>query len=206
MKKIIFFFTAYLFTLSPIFAAFEHIPDNTTISLLNPHRAQQQIRRIRLNNGMEAYLISDPLAPTSSAALSVRKGYWDDPDDIPGMAHFVEHMLFLGTEKYPKEGEFHTFVQENHGLTNAFTSNDHTCYGFNIAHAAFTEGLDRFAHFFIHPLFHPSGVGSRTPRYRPRVYKKQSVRYVTTFFMFSENYFLKRAREEDLPLGMPPQR
>ena len=44
--------------------------------------------------------------------------------DLPGLAHFLEHMLFTGTAKYPKEGEYHEFIQQNGGMANAYTA----CY------------------------------------------------------------------------------
>ncbi len=68
------------------------------------------------------------------------------------MAHFLEHMLFLGTEKYPKEGQFQSFISQNGGSNNAWTGTEHTTYFFDVRPAFFEEGLDRFAQFFIAPL------------------------------------------------------
>ena len=45
-------------------------------------------------------------ADQAAAALNVRVGHFSDPDNIPGLAHFCEHMLFLGTDKYPEEGSY----------------------------------------------------------------------------------------------------
>lgn len=52
---------------------------------------------------MKVLLVSDPTTERSAASLSVGVGHMSDPDDVPGLAHFLEHMLFLGTEKYPNE-------------------------------------------------------------------------------------------------------
>lgn len=58
-------------------------------------------RGLELENGMRVLLVSDPSTERSAASLSVGVGHMSDPDHIPGLAHFLEHMLFLGTEKYP---------------------------------------------------------------------------------------------------------
>lgn len=50
---------------------------------------------------MKVLLVSDPQTERSAASMSVNVGHMSDPDNIPGLAHFLEHMLFLGTEKYP---------------------------------------------------------------------------------------------------------
>ncbi len=56
-----------------------------------------------------------------------------DPWDLPGLAHFCEHMLFMGTDKYPSENEFQQFISDHGGMTNAFTTAEHTNYHFDIA-------------------------------------------------------------------------
>ncbi|MEM7691790.1 MAG: insulinase family protein, partial [Pseudomonadota bacterium] len=58
-------------------------------------------RYIVLDNGLRALLISNPQTPKAAASLDVEVGSGDNPKDRAGLAHFLEHMLFLGTEKYP---------------------------------------------------------------------------------------------------------
>lgn len=134
------------------------IQDKASIPLLNAGFSERQTAKITLQNGLQAFIVSDPFADTSGAALIVEAGNWDDPAEAPGIAHFLEHMLFLGTEKYPSEAEFQTFVKKNNGSLNAYTTTDSTCYMFSINHNVFPEALDRFSEFFKHPLFNPSGV------------------------------------------------
>lgn len=59
-------------------------------------------------------LISDPDTDTSGCSLVVQVGSFDDPG-IEGLAHFCEHMLFLGTKKYPKQDEYQDFISKNNG-------------------------------------------------------------------------------------------
>lgn len=138
--------------------AYTIIDDQAHIPILTPSLAKRQTLKIRLANGLEAYLISDPFTNQSGAVLTVEAGSWEDPDEYPGLAHFLEHMLFLGTEKYPVEAEYDQFIRAHGGKSNAYTTGDHTLYLFSINHSAFEEALDRFASFFKTPLFNPSGV------------------------------------------------
>jgi insulysin len=117
---------------------------------------QAKFDRLILDNGLRVLLVSDPTFNKSAAALAVDTGQLEDPADATGLAHFTEHMLFLGTRKYPDEGEYGTFVKNNGGSTNAYTSSDHTNYQFEVRHEAFDATLDRFAQFFIAPLFTPT--------------------------------------------------
>ena len=63
-------------------------------------------KAIELPNKLVALIISDPEAEKSSAALSVEVGSLQDPVDAQGLAHYLEHMLFMGTTKYPNENEY----------------------------------------------------------------------------------------------------
>lgn len=128
------------------------------LPILTPSLAEAKTAKIKLNNGLEAYIISDPKTDQSGAAMTVKIGSWDDPEAYPGIAHFLEHMLFLGTSKYPHESEYDRYIKEHGGTTNAFTSNDFTSYLFSINNNGFEEALDRFSYFFKAPLFNPSGV------------------------------------------------
>ncbi|UYV75846.1 IDE, partial [Cordylochernes scorpioides] len=60
---------------------------------------ERSYRGLELANGLKVILISDPTTDKSAAAMDVNVGYMCDPEEIPGLAHFCEHMLFLGTEK-----------------------------------------------------------------------------------------------------------
>lgn len=67
-----------------------------------------------------------------------------DPDEVPGLAHFCEHMLFLGTEKYPVENAYSKYISEHGGQYNAYTSSDCTCYYFDILPEHLEGALDRY--------------------------------------------------------------
>ena len=122
--------------------ALEKHPDDKSLS-----------RTLTLPNGLKVLLISDPGFNKSAASMDVQVGSASDPRDRQGLAHFLEHMLFLGTEKYPNSDDYGKFLQTNGGHSNAFTSDENTNYHFEVRHEAFEGALDRFAQFFIAPLF-----------------------------------------------------
>ncbi len=140
-------------------ANFTYVEDLATTPLLNPDFSERKTAKIVLDNGLQAYLISDPHVEQSAASLTVEAGSWNDPEDYAGMAHFCEHMLFLGTEMFSNENDFDAHIYNNAGLFNAFTAYDRTAYLFSINHDAFDEGLLRFSRFFIDPLFKENCIG-----------------------------------------------
>ncbi|KAH8371843.1 hypothetical protein KR093_009062, partial [Drosophila rubida] len=127
----------------------------------NIEKSQQDTRDYRglqLENGLKVLLISDPTTDVSAAALSVQVGHMSDPEDLPGLAHFCEHMLFLGTEKYPHENGYTTYLSQSGGSSNAATYPLMTKYHFHVAPDKLDGALDRFAQFFIAPLFTASAT------------------------------------------------
>ena len=119
---------------------------------------ERDYRYIELANGLRALLASDPNADKAAASLTVFRGSFHEPAERPGLAHFLEHMLFIGTEKYPEVDGYQAFVSAHGGSSNAYTASDHTNYFFDIDPAHFKAGMDRFAQFFIAPLLDPAYV------------------------------------------------
>ena len=85
------------------------------------------ISHFHLANGLEVVVIPDTRTPIVTHMIWYRNGSADDPVGKSGIAHFLEHLMFKGTEKYPL-GVFSDLVAELGGQENAFTSNDFTAY------------------------------------------------------------------------------
>ncbi|KAI3336404.1 peptidase M16 inactive domain-containing protein [Xylariaceae sp. AK1471] len=143
--------------------------ERVTDQLEIPSLDDRQYRVVRLPNNLEALLVHDPETDKASAALDVNVGNFSDEDDMPGMAHGVEHLLFMGTKKYPEENAYNVYLSSHSGSSNAYTGATSTNYYFDIAAkpsngeepsetnlSPLHGGLDRFAQFFIEPLFLPS--------------------------------------------------
>jgi zinc protease len=80
-----------------------------------------------LDNGLDVVVIPDHRVPVVTHMIWYRNGSADDPLGQSGIAHFLEHLMFKGTEKHPA-GEFSKVVSALGGQENAFTSFDYTAY------------------------------------------------------------------------------
>ena len=123
------------------------------VAVLRSPNDERQYRYFQLDNKMQVLLVSDPKAEKSAASLNVYVGSFQNPAEREGLAHFLEHMLFLGTEKYPEAGEYQAYISEHGGQHNAYTSLEQTNYFFNVDSAYLFDTLDRFAQFFVAPRF-----------------------------------------------------
>ena len=113
----------------------------------------RQYKAITLSNGMNVVLVSDPRLETAAVSLVVGVGSAQDPNEQLGLAHYLEHMLFLGTQKYPEPNGFMKFTQANGGMANAFTAFTRTNYMFQINAGKLDEALVRFSDYFKNPTF-----------------------------------------------------
>ncbi|KAI9822691.1 MAG: Insulinase (Peptidase M16) [Pycnora praestabilis] len=144
--------------------------ERLTDHLETPALDDRSYRVIRLSNKLEALLVHDPDTDKASAALDVNVGSFGDADNMPGMAHAVEHLLFMGTEKFPVENAYSQYLSAHSGYSNAYTAATETNYFFEVAASSSSSSeandapadakssplygaLDRFAQFFIAPLF-----------------------------------------------------
>jgi insulysin len=149
--------------------------------LERPQLDDRSYRVITLQNQLEVLLIHEAGTDKASAALDVNVGSFSDADDMPGIAHAVEHLLFMGTEKYPEENAYNKYLTTHGGHSNAFTASTSTNYYFELSYPSSTPSnskaptpnasnvhlpaskekdnsplwgaLDRFGQFFIAPLF-----------------------------------------------------
>jgi len=119
---------------------------------------EREYETFTLANSLQVLLVSDPKTEKSAAAMDVHVGHQSDPEELPGLAHFLEHMLFLGTAKYPDENSYKKFLSAHSGRSNASTSQMHTNFYFDVLSEHLHEALDRFSQFFIAPLFTPGAT------------------------------------------------
>ncbi|KYN41278.1 Nardilysin, partial [Trachymyrmex septentrionalis] len=85
-------------------------------------------------------------------SLCVKVGSFSDPPKVPGLAHFLQRMVFMGSEKYPKENGFNEFISHHGGTIDGVTDCEHTRFYFDISEKHLFPALDRFVQFFIKPL------------------------------------------------------
>jgi len=87
-----------------------------------------------------------------AVSMTVGCGSFDEPDSCPGLAHFLEHLLFMGSKKYPVENYFDQELNRCGGSSNAFTDFEQTTFHFTCFEKELADILDIFANFFIDPL------------------------------------------------------
>eukprot|EP00934_Nitzschia_sp_Nitz4_P005395 Nitzschia sp. Nitz4//scaffold243_size29414//11200//15047//NITZ4_008058-RA/size29414-augustus-gene-0.12-mRNA-1//1//CDS//3329543837//5385//frame0 len=118
----------------------------------------RQYRALRLENGVTCLVINDKESKTTGMACVVNAGAAADPRSLSGLAHFTEHMCFLGSEKYPGENEYKRYLSAHGGRSNASTSMQLTNYKFEVLADHAETAVDIFSNFFIAPLFTASGT------------------------------------------------
>lgn len=119
---------------------------------------KREYRHITLPNKLQALLVHDPKTEKSSACCDVLVGALSDPKEAQGLAHFLEHMLFMGTEKYPVENAYSAYLNSHGGFSNAYTSQENTVYYFDVQNDHIEGALDMFASFFTCPLLSDSST------------------------------------------------
>ncbi len=112
----------------------------------------------KLDNGIKYVIISDEHLEKSYVTVSLKVGSFANPKEYNGLAHFLEHMLFMGSKKYPNENHYHTRLNELGGSSNAYTDTTETVYYFNVYDDGLLEIFDIFSRFFIDPLFDPDSI------------------------------------------------
>ena len=90
--------------------------------------------------------------------MTVNAGIDREQKDIYGLAHFCEHMLFLGSKKFPKPTQFVDFITHNGGKFNGYTDFETTGFFYKIHTDRFANAFEIFSRFFIDPLLNESSV------------------------------------------------
>ena len=116
-----------------------------------PAPAHPHHLHLTLANGLRVSLRHAPRLKRSAAVLRVAAGSHDVPVAWPGLAHFLEHLLFLGTERFPTEEGLMAYVQRHGGQVNASTRERTTDFFFELPLPTFADGLERLADMLTHP-------------------------------------------------------
>lgn len=109
-----------------------------------------------MQNGAEVLLVSSENLDKSCIAVTIPVGSFDE--EIDGLAHFLEHMLFMGTKKFPGENEFTAFLSKHNGSYNAYTCDEATVYYLEVDSNYFRAAIDILSEFFKTPQFYEKSV------------------------------------------------
>ncbi|AJJ62666.1 pitrilysin [Yersinia aldovae] len=122
------------------------------------HKSEHDLRKyqaIKLPNGMTVLLVSDAQAPKSLAALALPVGSLEDPNNQLGLAHYLEHMVLMGSKRFPQPGSFSEFLKKHGGSHNASTASYRTAYYLEIENDALAPAVERLADAIAEPLLDP---------------------------------------------------
>ncbi|HDZ55075.1 hypothetical protein LCGC14_0226740 [marine sediment metagenome] len=111
-------------------------------------------------NGLRCLLVSDPSASQATCVAQVDAGSHDEPDSHAGLAHLLEHMLFMGSEYYPEPGSFPALVSRWGGRYNASTAGEETRFFFSVASAGLLSCIGQLADMLAAPLIEATQVGA----------------------------------------------
>jgi secreted Zn-dependent insulinase-like peptidase len=117
---------------------------------------QVTARWSRLDNGQALTLVSRPDLGKAVISVRVAAGSHDEPSEFLGLAHFLEHLLFLGSEGYGAEQGLMAFVQGCGGQVNASTQARHTDYFCEVSAALLDGALARLLDMLATPLLDPA--------------------------------------------------
>ena len=112
---------------------------------------EREYRHLTLPSGISVLLCSDARAEQRGAAAVCVKGAGarTSPVELPGLAHYLEHMLFLGSAKYPGEAHYKKTVAKYNGRNNASTAPEDTVYHFECDIAGYAEVATILSQFFV---------------------------------------------------------
>lgn len=122
------------------------------------HKSQKdprQYQAIRLDNGMTVLLVSDKLAPKSLTSLALPVGSLQDPDNQLGLAHYLEHMVLMGSVRYPQSDNLAEFLKKHGGSHNASTAPYRTAFYLEVENDSLQPAVDRLADAIAEPLLDP---------------------------------------------------
>lgn len=117
------------------------------------------VSRLKLKNGLSVLLLENHKSPVVSVQMWVKTGSADEGKGEEGISHFIEHLVFKGTEKY-NVGEIASTVEASGGELNAYTSFDQTVFYVNISKEFSDIGLDVISEMMGFPRFDASEIDS----------------------------------------------
>jgi zinc protease len=112
-------------------------------------QATTRISEFRLPNGLQLVVIPDHRAPVVTQMIWYRVGAADEPPGSSGIAHFLEHLMFKGTDLVPS-AQFSKIVARNGGEDNAFTNHDVTAYFQRVAKDRLPKVMEMEADRMVH--------------------------------------------------------
>jgi insulysin len=126
--------------------------------IIKSKNEKRQIKGLILKNSIKVVIVSDPDIIKSGCCVGINAGYLQD--EYEGTAHFLEHLLFMGSKKFKKQNDFLNYIHSNNGESNAYTEMNSTCYYLNIDSSKFKKAVEMLSWFFKSPLLGEENIKS----------------------------------------------
>lgn len=117
------------------------------------------IKKWMMSNGLWVRVEEMPHSPVVGISLSIKGGARCDNDNKQGIAHFLEHLFFKGTEKYPDSDVLESLVEDDGGMWNAMTSHESICCYTSVFKESVEKAIDAISQMVFHPLFREEDIG-----------------------------------------------
>ncbi|KAI8465691.1 MAG: hypothetical protein J3K34DRAFT_395999 [Monoraphidium minutum] len=126
-------------------------------TVIKPKADARAYKAFTLDNGLRAVVIQDKEVAIAAACANV--GYFDDPPAVPGLAHFLEHAVHLGSGPFPDEREYKQYLAQHGGGSNASTNMVHTQFHLRVAAPHLPGALARLGAALAAPLLDAEAAG-----------------------------------------------
>lgn len=113
---------------------------------------------LTLPNGLRVMLCHEPQSSTSYVSMAVRAGHFYDPNDCQGLAHLLEHMLFMGSRHFPNPNSINGFIEQHGGNINAWTGTEYANYHYQCDGSAIAQTLPAFADMLRQPILNETAL------------------------------------------------
>jgi predicted Zn-dependent peptidase len=150
-----------------------------------------------LANGLRVITTSIPTAQSAAVAVFVGVGSRDETPRTNGVSHYIEHMLFKGTERRPTAADISEAIEGAGGGLNAYTTKELTCYWNNLPYERAETGIEVLADMLQHSLLDPAELD------RERTVVQQEIRRAHDSPGSFVGELLSRASYGDQPVGWP---
>lgn len=128
--------------------------------MLTSQYDKRSYRALCLPNGLQSLLVHQPGTHKSALSVTLAAGHFQDPEHIQGLAHLLEHSLFLGNQMHPEPNALDAFLQKHAGSINACTGSEYSSYFFEVDSSALAQALPAFVAMLSQPNFDSQAISN----------------------------------------------
>jgi len=116
------------------------------------------LQQWRLENGLNVFFLPQPAATSVAIEFMVRAGSKNESGAEAGLAHFLEHMVFRGTKKWPRYQQLSRLIDGLGGISNAYTDKENTAFWLKLPPRHLAKGLEIMGQLMARPLFQANDI------------------------------------------------